>query len=302
MAGCRQPLVHHLGDGGSAIVIGEEAHIVARSEDGPRGNSPLSAEQRDDYSNLMLLCPTHHSLIDKAPQDYPVGSLLAMKSAHESWVRESLGAVLDASEVKWAALVDELSAKLQLDSWSRNFSPLFSGGPASISVATDSALRECLLWIATRPWPEGQKTLNKVVQTVGRFLNELLHTFDRHSEPDRRGERLIFQAFYKIPVWDEKLYNSLLADYKYQRDYLSDLALELTRYINLFSDTVRANLDPSFREVQGYVTLQIEGNPLQFDTYIPKFTGDEILQAHLGEDALADFETTRVSRQPRFHW
>lgn len=303
MDGCRKPLVHHVADGGrSPIVIGEEAHIVARSEDGPRGNSTLSAEQRDDYDNLILLCPNHHSLIDKAPEDYSVASLRAMKVAHELWVGESLGAVLDASQVKCAALVDDLTAKLQLENWTRNFSPFFSGGPASLPKDTDSKLRECLIWIATRPWPEGQSTLHKVVRTIGRLLDELLRVFDKRSELDNYDERLIFRSFYKISFWDEKLYNSLLADYKSEREYLADLAFELTRYVNMFIDTVRADLDPSFRETHGYVTLKIEGNPLQFNTYILRFTPEEILQMDLNVDVLKDFDTVRSSRRPRLQW
>lgn len=59
---CRT-LLASISDIGLASVIGEEAHIVARSVNGPRGESSLSAEQRNAYSNLILLCPTHHAVI-----------------------------------------------------------------------------------------------------------------------------------------------------------------------------------------------------------------------------------------------
>ena len=38
------------------VVLGEIAHIVAESPNGPRGTSPLSAEERNLYPNLILLC------------------------------------------------------------------------------------------------------------------------------------------------------------------------------------------------------------------------------------------------------
>lgn len=47
------------------------AHIFAASDDGPRGNSALSEAERGAYENLILLCAICHTLIDKAPNDYP---------------------------------------------------------------------------------------------------------------------------------------------------------------------------------------------------------------------------------------
>jgi hypothetical protein len=38
------------------VVLGEIAHIVAESPGGPRGESPLTAKQRNSYPNLILLC------------------------------------------------------------------------------------------------------------------------------------------------------------------------------------------------------------------------------------------------------
>lgn len=302
MSNCRRPLAHHSDESGKAVVIGEEAHIVAKSPDGPRGDSPLSSEQRDEYSNLILLCPTHHALVDKAPQDYSVDVLLDVKLNHEAWVREALGGVVNSADVKWAGLVDQLDTRLSLDTWADDISPLFSGGTASISVPTDRRLRACIVWIATRPWPSGQERLKTVIINIGQFLNEALHVFSEHAEPNRREERLVFQAFYKIPTWNENLYNSLLADYKSQREYLSDLALELTRYVNLFGDVVRSDIDPSFRQEEGYAALRIEGGFLQFDLYVPKFTAGEISQAEREDATVVSFQTGRLSRSPRFHW
>jgi len=60
------------------------AHIVADRPDGPRGHPVLSAELRADLSNLMLLCDSHHRLIDKIDVvGHPVEDLRAMKRQHE---------------------------------------------------------------------------------------------------------------------------------------------------------------------------------------------------------------------------
>jgi hypothetical protein len=71
-------------------VLGEIAHIVAMSPSGPRGNNELSLADKDDYSNLLLLCPTHHALVDSDPEKWTVDKLKLMKLEHERWVSSQL--------------------------------------------------------------------------------------------------------------------------------------------------------------------------------------------------------------------
>lgn len=60
------------------------AHIVADVAGGPRGDAVRSPLLKDDITNLMLLCDTHHRLIDRADvSGNPETLLLAMKKEHE---------------------------------------------------------------------------------------------------------------------------------------------------------------------------------------------------------------------------
>lgn len=60
------------------------AHIIAASPNGPRGASDLTADERNDASNLMLMCPDCHRLIDHEGKDrYTVEQLREMKKHHE---------------------------------------------------------------------------------------------------------------------------------------------------------------------------------------------------------------------------
>ena len=77
---------------GTRETLGEMAHIVARSSDGPRGNEPTALADRDVYDNLILLCPTHHTEIDKDIGTWSVARLRTTKSDHERWVSGQLGA------------------------------------------------------------------------------------------------------------------------------------------------------------------------------------------------------------------
>lgn len=60
------------------------AHIVADTPGGPRGDKVRSPILAKDFNNLMLLCDTHHRLIDKEDvAGHPEPLLLEMKEEHE---------------------------------------------------------------------------------------------------------------------------------------------------------------------------------------------------------------------------
>jgi hypothetical protein len=62
---------------------------VAQSRQGPRGNFVLKDDQRDQHTNLVLMCQEHHLLIDRRPEVYSVGVLRAIKAEHEKKVAGS---------------------------------------------------------------------------------------------------------------------------------------------------------------------------------------------------------------------
>lgn len=63
-------------------IIGEEAHIRAQRPGGPRYDAGYA--DVDGYDNLMLMCPTHHAMIDANDgADYSVKTLEKMKAEHE---------------------------------------------------------------------------------------------------------------------------------------------------------------------------------------------------------------------------
>ena len=68
------------------VLIAERAHVVARSPRGPRGDSGVDPADRDDPANIVLLCSTCHTKVDRVPADYPVERLLALKRARAAAV------------------------------------------------------------------------------------------------------------------------------------------------------------------------------------------------------------------------
>ena len=75
--GCSTQIV----EASSKALLGEMCHIRGASPGGPRFDPAQSDNVRNEVGNLMILCPTHHSLVD---QD--LATLLAIKSQHEAHV------------------------------------------------------------------------------------------------------------------------------------------------------------------------------------------------------------------------
>jgi hypothetical protein len=75
---CRHELVMDASETDEESLIGEECHMIARVQNGPRGDSPLASESRDQYDNLILLYDLHHQVIDDQPNTYHVRALKEM--------------------------------------------------------------------------------------------------------------------------------------------------------------------------------------------------------------------------------
>jgi hypothetical protein len=155
MPACRKPLVLDETDADSEALIGDMCHIVAASDDGPRGLSSLTKEERDHYSNLILLCPDHHSEIDGQPGIWPVERLRAIKSEHERWVRNRPGYDRNRQndEETYAGYVEDWARKCDLDNWRGWGSFVLGAGRPGMTVAKDQELEQLRRWLLTRIGP-----------------------------------------------------------------------------------------------------------------------------------------------------
>ena len=71
------------------VHIGEMAHVIAKSLNGPRGEK-ISKNVRDSYQNLILLCANHHIEVDQNTSKYTVEFLHEIKEKHEGEVKFKL--------------------------------------------------------------------------------------------------------------------------------------------------------------------------------------------------------------------
>lgn len=64
-------------------VTGEICHIASRQKNGPRYDPLLTENECDSFENLILLCETHHKIIDTNVRKYTVELLRQIKLTHE---------------------------------------------------------------------------------------------------------------------------------------------------------------------------------------------------------------------------
>jgi hypothetical protein len=88
---CGQSLIIEDTGADHSIPLGEMAHIIGHSDsDGPRKDPSYPREKIDLPENIILLCPTHHTLIDKQDTTYTVEDVRGMKRVHEAKVQARL--------------------------------------------------------------------------------------------------------------------------------------------------------------------------------------------------------------------
>ncbi|GIL41222.1 hypothetical protein [Roseiterribacter gracilis] len=104
---CEQCLVADATEGSEQLVVGEIAHIYAISEDGPRGKAGLTEAELNHASNLIILCPTHHTIVDGQHGTYPAETLLSWKVRHERKFGDALS--ISIASIGFAEL--EVAAK-----------------------------------------------------------------------------------------------------------------------------------------------------------------------------------------------
>ena len=68
---------------GDGDFVGEVCHIEAAEAGGQRFNRDRTNEENRDISNLMLMCPTHHTKTNNV-ELFPVSRLVEIKSKHEA--------------------------------------------------------------------------------------------------------------------------------------------------------------------------------------------------------------------------
>jgi hypothetical protein len=301
MPSCRMDLFEDETETDDPTLVGENCHIVAESDDGPRANPTMPIGQRNSYANLILLCRNHHKVIDAQEGGYTVEKLHQMKAAHESWVKDKLG--LDAAKQKddelYAGIIDEWERLAHIDGWLAWSSYVLGDGQPRMRLDLDKDLFALRKWLLNRVWPARYPDLERAFANFRVVLQDFQECFREHAEP-RGHDSLATRKFYKIDEYNEELYRLLLKRYEFHVDVVDDLMLELTRAANLICDYVRQHLMHGYRLSEGRLVVQIGPTiELKVIEVVPQYSLEERAQ-EFPYGGLASFLVSRVARDRSF--
>jgi hypothetical protein len=264
-----------------AFPFGEQAHIVAEEEDGFRGKSRLTLEQRNSYPNLILLCPNCHTKIDKAPDEYPVELLHQLKSEHELWFEKSRVSAADklkqANDYIYAEIVDTAAKLCMFEQWEMWTSHALSTSPSWKREWMDN-VEEFRRRIIRTIWPGTLPELEAALQALSINLALALKVFTKHCEP--RDDWCHEVRFYSHAA-EQANYDELAEQYDQWIDDQYACLFEATKCANWVADVVRRSLNPMFFAVPGKFVVTTGPNmSLQFVTRVLEYSAEEKKQAH----------------------
>ena len=109
---CGGPLLADATETDDMSIMGDEAHIVPRSEGGRRAEGRLGMTQAelDSDSNLLVLCKRDHKLVDDQPNHYTIEKLRRIKAEHRKRInslreRQRQGAGQAEKVAAWPSVV-----------------------------------------------------------------------------------------------------------------------------------------------------------------------------------------------------
>lgn len=159
--------------------IAEMAHVIPHGDAGPRhADRPADDFDADTFENLILLCPTCHTMIDKNPDAYPRHLLLDWKERHlvhlalkqgireyddRGQARAAVAGILAENRAIWAKIAPEDGAAFEYDPESAN------------AAAWDQRVRSVIL-------PNHYRALAIVEANLGLATDDERRTFAEYQE------------------------------------------------------------------------------------------------------------------------
>ncbi len=110
---CSQTLIEEATAKDPEAVVGRECHIVSGKERGPRYDPEFPQSKVDGIANLLLLCPTHHAIVDAQDSTYTVEDLRTIKEKHERRMRANREGVDFPPEICFVRSKDAIPKKLK---------------------------------------------------------------------------------------------------------------------------------------------------------------------------------------------
>jgi hypothetical protein len=159
--------------------IAEMAHVIPHGDAGPRyGDRPAGNFDPDAFDNLILLCPSCHTKIDKDPDSFPRNILLDWKETHFANLeaKQGIRAYDDRAEAKAAIAGIMAENKAIFDRFAPEYGTDFEYDPESgAAQAWSQRIRSVIL-------PNHYRTQAIIGANLGLATDKELETFAAYQE------------------------------------------------------------------------------------------------------------------------
>lgn len=193
--GCDEDLTSLVETGN--YLVGEMAHIIGNKPTAARGTPEGGS---DTYDNLILLCPTHHTHIDKSPEGtYSVELLHDWKRSHEALISNAgkTTKLNNFNQVCIAVARILASNKAIFD----------SVGPSSSTAQADPSSNAYLIWELRRIdriLPNNKKILN-ILDTNIELIEDMsvirvIESFRVHAESYEKHVYHRLDSYQLFPI------------------------------------------------------------------------------------------------------
>ena len=180
-------------------LVGEMCHIKAARPGGPRYDPHQTAAERHGYNNLILMCGSHHTVIDDDEEAYTVEHLIRMKTDHE---QTATPLPHDRAASGTQLLIDQcVRVANQSGGITAHTINIYAAQPSRAPIESSAPEPE--------PFPEASPSYNRAVYFQP---NEILATVGYPGEQEYRvkGEKLVYLRLFptysgQIPVGLAKL-------------------------------------------------------------------------------------------------
>lgn len=262
--GCSQELTVNLDDPESRVlddagaVIGEEAHIRSGQTDGPRFDPFYPEAQIDTYGNLILLCPTHHKMVDKeGGRGFSVEDLEEMRRNHESAMSATRSAAEEARRrilERVTASVEVWENKMLLDDWT-SLTAGFNSPTPLVEGRIQMAMLDTSIWLLKRDWPAEFPAVREAFHRLGEVLRAInAHVHDSFEWDDAGVWRL--ERKHKQNPQTPEAYDKLATEFQMGCAMTWCLTIELSKAANLVIRAVREEIEPLYRFDEGVLLAQ----------------------------------------------
>jgi len=186
--------------------LADIAHIIARSQDGPRGKDAMLLSERNRIENLFLACTKHHRLIDNKAMvaKYSKETLIGYKRTHEERIRYVTG-LGDENETVIVRMIGKIRGNTTSISneeireavlKSSDRYPRYLGGEHHVEIDLSGIAEDDL----SRYWRDG---VQKIQDVVDRRLTPAIHKNEIRHLSVFAFARIPFLAYLGFSLGDK---------------------------------------------------------------------------------------------------